>query len=77
MHDLITKFQLQFPGQLVRMVKSPLRICPLGAHVDHQHGWVTGMALQASVNLAYSPNEEKYIRIQYNVPRELDTEFKN
>jgi galactokinase len=46
------------------MIKSPLRICPLGAHVDHQHGIVTGMALQASVNLVYYPNEEGYIRIQ-------------
>ncbi|MBP1622380.1 MAG: hypothetical protein H6Q07_400 [Acidobacteria bacterium] len=64
MNDLIAKFQLQFPAQEVRVVKSPLRICPLGAHVDHQHGRVTGMALQASVNLAYCPNEEGYIRIQ-------------
>ena len=24
---------------------SPYRVCPLGAHVDHQHGIVTGFAL--------------------------------
>ena len=22
---------------------SPYRVCPLGAHVDHQHGIVTGL----------------------------------
>ena len=24
---------------------SPYRVCPLGAHVDHQHGLVTGFAI--------------------------------
>lgn len=47
-----------------RKIKSPLRICPLGAHVDHQHGLVTGMALQESIDLSYSPSEDGYIRIQ-------------
>ncbi len=36
-------------------VKVPLRICPLGAHVDHQRGMVTGMALDRSVLLAAAP----------------------
>ena len=25
---------------------SPYRVCPLGAHVDHQHGLVTGFAFE-------------------------------
>ncbi len=33
----------------------PYRICPLGAHVDHQLGKVTGMALDKGVHFAYSP----------------------
>lgn len=64
MKELIAKFTRRYPDQQPRIVKSPLRICPLGAHVDHQHGLVTGMALQASVNLAYIPNDQGYIRIQ-------------
>ncbi len=64
MHDLIDKFRQQYPDREVRVVRSPLRICPLGAHVDHQDGLVTGMALAASVNLAYSPNDEGYVRIR-------------
>ncbi|MDR3591498.1 MAG: galactokinase family protein [Negativicutes bacterium] len=64
MKELLAKFRQRHPGEEIRLVKSPLRICPLGAHVDHQHGLVTGMALQASVNLAYCPNPDGYIRIQ-------------
>ena len=64
MEDLSSKFQAKFGSGCVKVVKSPLRICPLGAHVDHQHGLVTGMALQASVNMLYSPNNEGYMRVQ-------------
>ena len=48
----------------IRAVCSPLRICPLGAHSDHQLGRVTGMVLDSSVNLVYVPNDEGYVRIQ-------------
>lgn len=43
----------------VRMVVSPYRICPLGAHVDHQRGIVTGIALDQSVMLAFAPAPKK------------------
>lgn len=42
-------------GQGVFGVEVPLRICPLGAHVDHQGGLVTGMAVDSSVLLAATP----------------------
>lgn len=31
----------------------PYRVCPLGAHVDHQHGWVTGFAIDKGIKLTY------------------------
>ena len=31
----------------IRMVASPYRICPLGAHIDHQGGPVLGMTINA------------------------------
>ncbi|MFW6300515.1 MAG: galactokinase family protein, partial [Oceanicaulis sp.] len=40
-----------------RAVRSPLRICPLGAHVDHQDGVVSGMALTDSIDLVYTPED--------------------
>ncbi len=48
----------------VRMVKSPLRICPFGAHIDHQNGLVAGLALNISIDMAYVPNDTGYIRVQ-------------
>ena len=34
---------------------SPYRVCPLGAHVDHQHGLVTGFAIDKGVDLFFTP----------------------
>jgi galacturonokinase len=48
----------------VKMIKSPLRICPLGAHVDHQHGLVTGMALDTSIDMIYTASKDRYIKVQ-------------
>lgn len=33
----------------------PYRICPIGAHVDHQLGRVTGLAIDRGIHFAYSP----------------------
>ncbi len=38
---------------------SPYRVCPLGAHVDHQHGLVTGFAIDKGVNLWFNVNENQ------------------
>ena len=37
---------------------SPYRVCPIGAHVDHQHGLVTGFAINKGVDLWFDVNEE-------------------
>ena len=33
----------------------PYRVCPLGAHTDHNLGKVTGFALDKGINIAYRP----------------------
>lgn len=40
-----------------KSVFCPYRICPIGAHVDHQHGKVTGMALDHGITITYSTNK--------------------
>ena len=35
-------------------VFSPYRVCPLGAHVDHQHGVVTGFAFDKGIDFLFS-----------------------
>lgn len=34
-------------------VFTPYRVCPLGAHIDHQHGPVTGFAINKGVSLEF------------------------
>ncbi len=36
-------------------VVSPYRVCPIGAHVDHQHGPVLGMAIRLGTRLSFEP----------------------
>ncbi len=64
MPSLYEVFEAEFGRDNARGVTSPLRICPLGAHIDHQHGLVTGMALSASVNMIYSPNSAGDMRVK-------------
>ncbi|KAA0058173.1 galacturonokinase [Cucumis melo var. makuwa] len=40
----------------VRVVVSPYRICPLGAHIDHQGGNVSAMAINKGVLLGFVPS---------------------
>jgi len=35
-------------------VRSPYRVCPIGAHVDHQHGPALGMAIDLGTELAFA-----------------------
>jgi galactokinase/galacturonokinase len=39
----------------------PYRICPLGAHVDHNLGKITGLAIDKGIRLAYSPRQDGVI----------------
>lgn len=64
-HALVTAAQQVFGANQddVRLVRAPLRICPLGAHIDHQLGLVTGMTIDAPILLAYVLNPERQVRI--------------
>ena len=64
MKELIQTFKRRYKETDIRAVKSPLRICPIGAHSDHQGGLVTGMTLDASVDMVYTPTEDGYVRIE-------------
>lgn len=47
----------------VQVVYSPLRISPLGAHIDHQNGVVTGMTLNQVILLAFVPRADRHVRV--------------
>ena len=42
---------------------TPYRICPLGAHSDHQLGRITGFAIDKGIHIAYGPKENGVIEI--------------
>ena len=42
---------------------SPYRVCPLGAHVDHQHGIVTGFAINKGVDLWFNVREDSTVKL--------------
>lgn len=43
---------------------SPYRVCPLGAHVDHQHGLVTGFAIDKGVDLWFTPRNDGEVHLE-------------
>jgi len=43
---------------------APYRVCPLGAHVDHQHGLVTGFAIDKGVDLWFDVRNDGHVHLE-------------
>lgn len=41
----------------------PYRICPMGAHSDHQYGKITGLAIDNGVHFAYGPKKNGVVEL--------------
>ncbi len=41
----------------------PYRICPIGAHVDHQYGKVLGFAINEGIHIAYGPKRNGVVEM--------------
>lgn len=41
----------------------PYRICPIGAHSDHQNGKITGLAIDKGISIAYSPKRNGVVEL--------------
>lgn len=55
---------------------SPYRVCPLGAHVDHQHGLVTGFAIDKGVDLWFNVREDNIVKLSsLTFPGEVEFEI--
>jgi len=60
------------------LVEAPLRICPLGAHVDHQGGVVTGMTIDRHVVMAAFPETDEVVRVaSLDFPGEVVVELED
>lgn len=43
---------------------TPYRICPVGAHVDHQLGKITGLAVDQGIHMAFSPKRSGIVEVR-------------
>ena len=41
----------------------PYRICPIGAHSDHNLGKITGFAINKGIHIAYSPKQNGVVEM--------------
>jgi galacturonokinase len=61
--DFFSKEKKISPSE-IRVIASPYRICPLGAHIDHQGGPVLGMTINAYTLLAFVPTADAAVGLQ-------------
>ena len=66
--DMIVQYLCnKYPGidsENVRVINSPLRVCPFGAHIDHQAGMLAGFALNITIDMAYVSNDDGFVRVK-------------
>ncbi len=43
---------------------TPYRVCPIGAHSDHNLGKITGFAISKGIHIAYGPKQNGVVEIQ-------------
>lgn len=51
-------------GEYSYYIFAPYRVCPLGAHVDHQHGLVSGFAIDKGVDLWFNITEDGSVNLK-------------
>lgn len=42
----------------------PYRVCPIGAHSDHQYGKITGLAINQGIHMAYRPKRTGIVEVR-------------
>ena len=56
-------FTNQYRRKPVDVTFTPYRICPIGAHSDHQLGKITGLAINKGIRIAYGPKQNGIIEL--------------
>jgi galactokinase/galacturonokinase len=65
-------------SQDARLVVSPYRVCPIGAHIDHQGGPVLGMAISANTQLCFAASDDGHCHlISENYPGEVQFDLRD
>lgn len=58
-----TAFIKKYGRKPLKVVSTPYRICPIGAHSDHQLGKITGFAIDKGIYIAYGPKQNGIVEI--------------
>lgn len=61
--ELKRYFVERFGAEPQYHIFSPYRVCPIGAHVDHQHGLVMGFAFDKGVDLLFTPTDDGQVEL--------------
>ena len=57
-------FYQRYSRDPVEVAFCPYRVCPMGAHSDHQFGKITGMAIDKGVAIAYGPKKNGVVEMR-------------
>lgn len=60
----VEAFYTKYSRDPVDVAICPYRICPMGAHSDHQHGKITGLAIDKGVHIAYGPKKNGVVEVR-------------
>ena len=55
--NCVERFQSIYNKEPSDVAFCPYRVCPIGAHSDHQYGKVTGLAIDKGIHIAYGPKQ--------------------
>ena len=61
---VIKAFTNKYGNTPIHTTFTPYRICPLGAHVDHNLGLITGFAIDKGIHIAYNKNTDGIMEIE-------------
>jgi galactokinase/galacturonokinase len=61
--NCIEKFVEVYHSEPENIAFCPYRICPIGAHVDHQLGKITGLAIDKGIHIAYRTKHNGVIEL--------------
>ena len=62
--NLIEKFKVIYPeAEDIGRSFCPYRVCPVGAHSDHQYGMISGFAIDKGIEVIYSPSGSGLVEV--------------
>ena len=59
--NCVSKYESIYGKEPLDVAFCPYRICPVGAHTDHQRGKITGLAINKGVHIAFGPKQNGVI----------------